>query len=77
VTPTTKDLTGSHGKPGQVISTVQTTGGKLKVFTLLNAEIATDDDPARKVCRLVRASGIPEAEGAVVVDAGDALIRRC
>src|SRR5215218_1003265 len=73
----TKDLSGSQAERGQVVSSVQPTDGKLKVFTGLNADAAVDDDPAREVCRVVRRSGVPEAEGAVVVDAGDALMERC
>ena len=71
----TKDITGSA--PGQVLSHVEAVGKKLKVWTLLNAAVATDAAPAREVCRAVKASGVPEAESAVIVDAGDALIRRC
>jgi hypothetical protein len=73
----TKDLSGEQAPRGQVVSSVQPTDGKLKVFTRLNAEVTVDDDPAREVCRVVRASGVPEAKGAVVVDAGDALMERC
>ena len=51
--------------------------GKLKVYTLLNADLPTDDAPARQVCRAAKASRIPEATGAMVVDAGDALLSRC
>jgi len=53
------------------------TGGTLKVYTLLNRGIHADARPARQVCRLVSASGIREGEGAVVVDGGDVLMRRC
>jgi len=51
--------------------------GKLKVITLLNNDAVVDEGPAREVCRLARASDVPEAKGAVVVDAGDAEMRRC
>lgn len=74
----TKDLVGSvTTKPGQVVNGVQPADGRLKIYTLLNADVATDDNPAREVCRTANASRIPEAKGAVVVDAGDALLRRC
>ncbi|MBD0282324.1 MAG: hypothetical protein ICV69_09050 [Thermoleophilaceae bacterium] len=74
----TKDLVGSvTPKPGQVVNEVRPADGKLKIYTLLNAEVAVDDAPAREVCRAAKASRIPEAKGAVVVDAGDFLVRRC
>jgi hypothetical protein len=73
-----KDLVGSvTTKPGQVINDVQPADGKLKIYTLLNADLATDEAPAREVCRAAKASRVPEAKGAVLVDAGDALLRRC
>jgi hypothetical protein len=62
---------------GQVVSSVTPTDGKLKIFTGLNADVATDDAPAREVCRVARRSGVPKAKGATVVDAGDAELRRC
>ena len=74
----TKDLVGSVTKnPGQVVSDVQPANGKLKIYTLLNSDIDADDVQARAVCRAVRASHIPEAKGALVVDGGDVPLRRC
>jgi hypothetical protein len=69
------DVTGSAS--GQVLSHVEAAGSKLKVWTLLNGDAATDDAPAKEVCRAVKASGVPEADGAVLPDAGNALLRRC
>lgn len=40
----TKDLSGSQAERGQVVSSVQPTDGKLKVFTGLNADATVDDD---------------------------------
>ena len=73
-----QDLVGSvTTKPGQVVNDVQPADGTLKIYALLNAGVATDKAPAREVCKVASASGVPEARGAVLVDAGDELMRRC
>ncbi len=58
------------GKRGQVISYVEAADGELKVWTRLNAAAATDEKAAREICQLAAKSGVPEAQDAVVVDAG-------
>jgi hypothetical protein len=73
----TKNLAGSDVERGQVVTSVTPTNGKLKIFTGLNADVTADDEPAREVCRVARKSGVPEAKGASVVDAGDAELQRC
>ena len=73
----TKDVSGSQAERGKVVSSVVPQDGKLKVWTSLNQGVATDADPARELCRRVRASGVPEAKGALIADAGDVVIVRC
>jgi hypothetical protein len=67
-----KETTGRN-----VISYVESVDGELKIWTLLNAEAAPDEKPAREICRLAIKSGVPEAHGAHLVDAGDAEFFRC
>jgi hypothetical protein len=73
----TKDLSGQQAPRGQVVRSVEPVEGKLKITALLNEEAVGDEAPAREVCRVARKSGMPEARGAELVDAGDVLIQRC
>ena len=75
-----KDISGDAQKQGerlQVVSSVQPAGGKLKIFTGLNADVTADDEPAQEICSVARKSGVPQAKRASVVDAGDAELARC
>jgi hypothetical protein len=60
-----------------VVNDVQPADGKLAIYALLNSEIPSHKAPARKICRVANASGLPEAKGAVVLDAGGILLLRC
>jgi hypothetical protein len=73
----TKQLTARHTATGEVISFVEASNGELKVWTFLNADIATERATAPKVCRAAIASGVPEANGALVVDGGGVELQRC
>jgi len=74
----TKELVGNpEAPPGQVVNDVQPADGKLMIYALLNSDIASHKAPAREICRVANASGLPEAKGAVVLDAGGILLLRC
>lgn len=76
----TNDISGDAQQQGerlQVVTSVQPTGGKLKIFTGLNADVTADDEPAQEICSVARRAGVPQAKGASVVDAGDAQLARC
>ena len=76
----TEDISGDAQKQGerlQVVSSVRPAGGKLKIFTGLNADVTADDEPAQEICSVARKSSVPQAKGASVVDAGDAQLARC
>ena len=73
----TKRLKAGHTATGEVISFVEASGGELKIWTFLNAEIPSERATAGKVCRVAKASGVPEANGALVVDGGDVELQRC
>jgi ABC-type glycerol-3-phosphate transport system substrate-binding protein len=64
-------------KVAKNVSYVEAVDGELKIWTLLNAAAATDDKPARQVCRAAIESGIPAAEGAHLLDAGAEEFFRC
>jgi hypothetical protein len=70
-------MTSSHAKPGQLVNLVEPFEGKLKIYLVASAEVASNDKLAGKVCRLVAKSGIAEARGALVVDIGDATMGNC
>ena len=59
------------------VSYVEAADGDLTIWTRLNAGAAPDDKPARQVCRAAIESGIPEAEGAHLLDAGAEEFFRC
>jgi hypothetical protein len=73
----TKQLKARHTATGEVISFVEASNGELKIWTFLNAEIPTERATAPKVCQVAMASGVPEANGALVVDGGDVELERC
>jgi hypothetical protein len=73
----TKHLKAGHTATGEVISFVEASNGELKIWTFLNAELPTEEATASKVCRVAKASGVPEANGALVVDGGDVELQRC
>ncbi|HYH58453.1 MAG TPA: hypothetical protein VD790_04455 [Thermoleophilaceae bacterium] len=73
----TADIKGEGTKRGQVISHVEAVDGGLKIWTLLNGDVAVDDKPARQICGVALESGVPEAEGAPLVDAGGVEMVRC
>ena len=73
----TKHLKAGHTATGDVISFVEATNGELKIWTFLNADIPSETATAGKVCRVAQASGVPEANGALVVDGGDVELQRC
>ena len=76
----TKHISGEAQERGErrpMISSVQPAGGKLKIFSGLNADVTADDEPAREICSVARESGVPQAKGASVVDAGDVALARC
>ena len=72
----TKDLKASHGS-GEAISFVEPADGKLKVWTNFNADLPDEERLGVRVCRVAKRSGVPEADGAIVVDAGDVGLQRC
>jgi hypothetical protein len=72
-----KQLPAGNAKRGQVIDFVEVSNGELKVWAFLNSDIHGEEAKAAKVCRVVKESGVPEANGAVVVDGGGVELQRC
>lgn len=72
-----KELGGTSADPGPVVSSVQATGGQLKVLTFLNDGLPGDVKATEELCRAIKASGVAEAQNASIVDAGDVEMRRC
>ena len=73
----TKHLKAGHTATGDVISFVEATNGELKIWTFLNADLPSEEATAGKVCRVAQASGVAEANRALVVDGGDVELQRC
>jgi hypothetical protein len=73
----TKAFSGGSAEPGEVISTVQVTGGEVKVTTFLNGDLKPDEKPAAEICSAAKESGVEGVESVVVVDAGDVELTRC
>jgi hypothetical protein len=73
----TKHLRARHTATGEVISFVEASNGELKIWTFLNADLPSEEATAGKVCRVAKASRVPEANGALVVDGGDVELQRC
>ncbi len=73
----TKQLKARHTATGEVVSFVEASNGELKIWTFLNADLPSEKATAGKVCRVAKASGMPEANGALVVDGGDVELQRC
>jgi hypothetical protein len=72
-----KSLPATKTPADEAVSSVQAVDGKVRVITFLNAGLPDDHTAAGELCRLVKASGVAEAEHATIVDAGDVDIRRC
>ena len=73
----TRNLKDLGSEAGQVIDLVEPVDGRLKVMIFLSAEIAANRKPAQRICNLIKRSGVPEAEGALLVDSGNAPFQPC
>ena len=72
-----KRLPSGQAKGGRLLSFVEVSDGRLKIWTFLNSDVQGQRSEAAKVCRVAERSGVPGARRAVVVDAGDVELQRC
>jgi hypothetical protein len=72
-----KQLPRGHAKGGLLLSFVEVSDGDMKIWTFLNSDIQAEEAKAATVCRVAKQSGVPEADGAVVVDGGGVELQRC